>query len=73
MWSWPDLRYYPVFCLEVLKKTTKNLGQNCQYRSRDLNPGPPEYETGMLTTQPRRSVPEVQKQRKRDVFSFCRG
>jgi hypothetical protein len=27
----------------------KNLSQNSQYTGRDLNPGPPEYEAGVLT------------------------
>jgi hypothetical protein len=57
--SCPDLRYYPVICLEGLRKTTKNLSQDRRSLGRDLNPGPPEYEAGVLTTRPRRSVSPV--------------
>jgi hypothetical protein len=35
----------------------ENLSQDSLSPGRDLNPEPPEYETGVLTTQPRRSVP----------------
>jgi hypothetical protein len=54
--SWPNLRYYPSICLEGLRKTTKNLSQDTRSPVRDLNPGPPEYEEGVLTTQLQRSV-----------------
>jgi hypothetical protein len=43
-------------CLEGLRKTTKNLSQDSRSPGRDLNPGPPEYEAGVLTTRPRRLV-----------------
>jgi hypothetical protein len=46
--SWPNLRYYPGICLEGLRKTTKNLTQDNRSPGRDLNPGPPEYEAGVL-------------------------
>jgi hypothetical protein len=36
---------------------TKNLSQDSRSPGRDLKPGPPEYEAGVLTTRPRRSVP----------------
>jgi hypothetical protein len=51
--SWPNLWYYPGICLEGLRKTMKNLSQNSRCPNRYLNPGPPEYEAGVLTTQPR--------------------
>jgi hypothetical protein len=35
---------------------TKNLSQHRRSQGQDLNPGPPEYEAGLLTTQPRRLV-----------------
>jgi hypothetical protein len=54
--SWPNLRYYPGIRLGGLRKTTKNLSQGSRSPGRDLNPGPPEYEAGVLTTRPRRSV-----------------
>jgi hypothetical protein len=50
------LRYYPGIYLEVLRKTTRNLSQHGRSPSRDMNPGPPEYEAGVLTTWRRRSV-----------------
>jgi hypothetical protein len=56
---WPNFRYYLGICLEGLRKTTKNLSQVSRSPGRDLNPGPPEYEAGVLTTRPRRSVPRV--------------
>jgi hypothetical protein len=50
------LRYYPDICLEGLGKTTKNLNHESRSPGRHSNPGPPEYEAGVLTSQPRRSV-----------------
>jgi hypothetical protein len=46
----------PAVGLGGLRKTTKNLGQDSWSPGRDLNPGPPEYETGVLTTRSRRWV-----------------
>jgi hypothetical protein len=43
----PILRYYPGICLEELKKTMKK-PQYSQSLGLDLNPGPPEYEAGVL-------------------------
>jgi hypothetical protein len=43
------LKYYSGICLEELKKTTKDLSQDSRSPDRDFNPGPPEYEAGMLT------------------------
>jgi hypothetical protein len=51
-WSWPNLKYYPGICLEGLRKATKTLSQDSRSASRDLNPGPSEYEAGVLTTRP---------------------
>jgi hypothetical protein len=48
------VRYYPSLRLE---KVTKNLSQNSQFPGRDLNPGLPEYEAGVLTTRQRCSIP----------------
>jgi hypothetical protein len=50
MRSWPFLRYCLCACLEVLRKITENFSQDIRSPSRDFNPGPPEYEAGMLTT-----------------------
>jgi hypothetical protein len=55
--SRPNLRNYTDICLEVLRKTTKDFCQDIRSPGRDLNPGPPEYEAGMLTTWPRHSIP----------------
>jgi hypothetical protein len=54
--SWTNSRYYPGICLEGLRKTMKNLSQDSRSPGRDLNPGPLEYEAGVVTTRPRRSV-----------------
>jgi hypothetical protein len=54
--SWPNLRYYPGIRLEVPRKTTKKLTQECRYPGSNLNTGPPEYKAGVLTTRPRRLV-----------------
>jgi hypothetical protein len=40
--------------LEELSKTTKRLCQDNRFPIRDVNPKPPEYEAGLLTTRPRR-------------------
>jgi hypothetical protein len=53
MRSWLTLRYYAGIRMEGLWKTTKNLRQDSWSPSRDLNPGPPEYEAGLLTTRQR--------------------
>jgi hypothetical protein len=50
--SWHNLKYYPGIRLEGRRKTTKTLSQDSWSPGRDLNPGPPEYEAGMLTTRP---------------------
>jgi hypothetical protein len=39
------LRQYFGMCLEGLWKTTKNVSQDSRFTGRDLNRGPPEYET----------------------------
>jgi hypothetical protein len=49
-------RYYPGMSLEVLRKSTNNLSQDGLSPYRDLNPEPPEYEAGVLTTRPRRLI-----------------
>jgi hypothetical protein len=38
------------------RKNTKNLRQDSRFPSRDLNPGPPEYEARVLNTRPRLSA-----------------
>jgi hypothetical protein len=57
--SWTNLRYYPGICLEGMWKTTKNLGQESLYPGRDLNPLPPEYGAGVVTTRLRHSVRQM--------------
>jgi hypothetical protein len=51
-----NLKHFPVILLEGLRKTTKYLSQDSRSPGRKLNHGPPEYEAGVLTTRPRRSV-----------------
>jgi hypothetical protein len=58
--SWPNLRLYPGIFLEGLRKTMKNLRQDIRSPSRDLSPGPPEYEVRVLTARPRLSIPRFQ-------------
>jgi hypothetical protein len=50
------LRFHPSIHLDGLRKTTKNISQDIWSLDLDLNLGPPEYEAGMLTTQPQRLV-----------------
>jgi hypothetical protein len=50
------LRYYPSTRLEGLRKTTNHLSQDNLFPGQDLKPRPPDYEAGVLTTRPRRSV-----------------
>jgi hypothetical protein len=53
--SWPDFeiqsRHLPEWTGD-----TRNPRQDSRSSGRDLNPGPPEYELGVVTTRPRRSV-----------------
>jgi hypothetical protein len=48
--SWPNLKLYPVVCLEGLRKPTKNLSQYSPYPDRSLNLGPLEYESAVFVT-----------------------
>jgi hypothetical protein len=59
--QWPNLGYYLSIYREGPKKTMRNLGQDNGFPGRDLNPGPPEYEAGVLTTRPRCSVNATMK------------
>jgi hypothetical protein len=54
--SWPNPKVLPRIYLEGLRKTTKNLSEDSQSPGRELYPGPPEYEAGVLAIRPRRSV-----------------
>jgi hypothetical protein len=47
-------RRYTGIRLEELRKTAKILRQDSRSPGRDLNPGPTEYETGVLATRPQR-------------------
>jgi hypothetical protein len=49
-------RHYPGICLDGLRKTTNDFCQDTQSPGRDLNPGSPECEAGVLTTRPEHSV-----------------
>jgi hypothetical protein len=50
------LRYYLSICREKLRKPTENLTQDSWSPGRDSKPEPPDYETGVLTNRPLRSV-----------------
>jgi hypothetical protein len=55
------LRCYPNIRLKGLRKITIDLSQDNRSLGRDLKPGPPEHEAGVLTTRSRRSVPVATK------------
>jgi hypothetical protein len=55
VWAWA-LKSFASSGLKRLKKIMKSISQGSRSPGRDLNPGPPEYEVGVLTTRPRRSV-----------------
>jgi hypothetical protein len=48
----------------------ENLYQVSRFQGRDLNPGPPEYETGVLTT---RSKCSINKNCEQDLTNVFRG
>jgi hypothetical protein len=50
------LRLFPGIRLEGLRKTTKYPNKDSRFPVRELNPEPPEYEAGVSSTRPRRSV-----------------
>jgi hypothetical protein len=50
------LKYYHGTHLEGLRTPTKTLCDDSWHPGQNLNPGPFEYEGGVLTTRPRRSV-----------------
>jgi hypothetical protein len=52
----PNLGYWHNMCLEVLRKTTKNLSQNDSSPGWDLNQRPLKYKAGVLITPVRHSV-----------------
>jgi hypothetical protein len=56
--SWLILRYHPGIRLDGLRKTMTKISSDSRFPERDMNPGPPEYEAGVLTNRPRRSVKE---------------
>jgi hypothetical protein len=56
------LRFYPCICLEGLRKNTENLSQVASPQA-EIWTRTPEYEAGVFTTLPRRSVGGLWKQR----------
>jgi hypothetical protein len=55
--SWPNLlKYYAGIYLEGLRETTKTSMRIAGLRGRESNPRRTEYEVGVLTTRPRRSI-----------------
>jgi hypothetical protein len=59
--SWPNLRHYPGILVEGLREIIKNLSEDSRSQDRELNLRPPEYEAGVFTNQPRRSVRHSRK------------
>jgi hypothetical protein len=54
--TWPNFEILYKHSPDVLRIITENLIQDSWYLDRDLNPRPLEYEAGVLTTRPLRSV-----------------
>jgi hypothetical protein len=48
--------------LVAVRKSTEHLSPDSRCPGRDLNPGDPEYEAGLLTTRPQRTVDEKSQQ-----------
>lgn len=50
MWKqlWSHPRYYPRICLMVLTVTMKKIYLSGLFLGKDLNPGPPKFEPGLL-------------------------
>jgi hypothetical protein len=69
--SWRNFRRYPGICLEGPRKTTKNLSQDSLSPGRDLNPVPPEYDAGLLTTQPLFSACSLAEVDRRLRGAYC--
>jgi hypothetical protein len=57
------LWYYPRICLEGLRIYMKALSQNRRSPGRDVNPGFPENESGMLATPPQRPTGNIYEDR----------
>jgi hypothetical protein len=53
---WPNFRVILQNLLGWTEENHENLGQNSRSPCRDFNQRPPEYEAGVLTARPRRSV-----------------
>jgi hypothetical protein len=68
--GWHNLRYYPLICLEWLRKNTKNLNHDNQSPVRDLNPGPSEYKVWVLTTQLRRPMSSYRRSKFRSRYQL---
>jgi hypothetical protein len=64
------LRHYPRISVGAEEKLQKNLSQDSRPPSRDLNPGPLEYEAGMLTTRPQRLGVKSRLQNTRMNYKF---
>jgi hypothetical protein len=55
-WSWSNFKVLSWHSPGWTDESHENLGQNSRSPGRDLNPGPPKQEAGVLTTRQRRSV-----------------
>jgi hypothetical protein len=51
-WLWSNVRHCPEICVVGLRTTTENLSHDSWSLGHELNPGPPEFKAGVLTTQP---------------------
>jgi hypothetical protein len=52
--SWPNFKVLSRHSSGESEENHGNFSQDSRYTRRDLNPGPPEYEAGVLSTCPRR-------------------
>jgi hypothetical protein len=55
--SWPNFKVLSWHSTGGNEENYENLNQDSQSPGRESNPGPPEYEVGVLSTRPRRLVP----------------
>jgi hypothetical protein len=57
--SWPNSKALSRNLPGGTEENHEKISQDIRSPGSDLNPGPPEYEAGVLTTRPRRSVSTV--------------
>jgi hypothetical protein len=69
--SWPNCKVLSRNLSGEIEKNHENLSQNNRSPGRDLKPGPPAYEAGVLTSRQRRSVPTKYQPRNYPMFPTC--